>query len=68
MPVPENHIYASTCFLPEHQELDLRASVIELTVVSGTVHRSGGQERLSKSPKRITTLFQYLTKLFEFIL
>lgn len=60
MPVPENYIYASTCFLLEHQELDLRASVIELNVVLGTIHGKGGQGRgLSKSLKRIITLFQY---------
>lgn len=50
MPVPENYIYASTCFLLEHQELDLRASVIELNSALGTTHGTGGQGGLSKSP------------------
>lgn len=62
MPAPENYIYASTCFLLEHQELGLRASVIELNIVLGTPHGNGGQEGLSKSPQRIITLFQILNK------
>lgn len=43
MPVPENYIYASTCFLLEHQKLDLGASVIEWNVFVGTIHGNGGQ-------------------------
>lgn len=43
MPAPENYIYASTCFLLEHQELGLRASVIDLNVVLGTPHGNEGQ-------------------------
>lgn len=59
MPVPENYIYASTCFLLEHQELDLRASVIELNVVLGTMMEIEAKGELSKSPRRIITLSQY---------
>lgn len=59
MPAPGNYIYASTCFLLEHQELGLRAPVIELNVVLGAPHGNGGQGGPNKSPQRIITLFQY---------